>query len=61
MIGDIMLNKDFKNLKNILKYKLFFQVEHNLVLKEGRSVDKNNLLIDISMWMKPCFPCCFLS
>jgi hypothetical protein len=44
MIGDIMLNKDFKNLKNILKYKLFFQVEHNLVLKEGRSVDKNNLL-----------------
>ena len=35
-----MLNKDFKLNSNYEKYNLFFQVEHNLVLKEGRSIKK---------------------
>jgi len=43
MLSDNMLNNNFKNL-NYLKYKIFFQVEHNLVLKEGRSINKNNLI-----------------
>ena len=33
-----MLNKDFKLNSNYEKYNLFFQIEHNLVLKEGRSI-----------------------
>lgn len=39
MLNDLMLNKDFKSNSNYENYKLFFQVEHNLVLKEGRSIE----------------------
>ena len=35
MLNDLMLNKDFKLNSNYEKYNLFFQMEHNLVLKEG--------------------------
>ena len=38
MLNGSMLNKDFKLNSNYEKYNLFFQVEHNLVLKEGRSI-----------------------
>lgn len=44
MLDENMLNKKFKNLINHEKYNFFFQVEHNLVLKEGRSIDKNNFI-----------------
>lgn len=43
MLNDLMLNKDFNLNSNYEKYNLFFQVEHNLVLKEGRSI-KNNIV-----------------
>ena len=44
MLNDSMLNKDFKYLINYQKYNIYFQIEHNLVLKEGRSIDTSNLI-----------------
>jgi hypothetical protein len=42
MDDNLMLNRKFnKDLK--IKYKLYFQIEHNLVLKGGRDVINNNL------------------
>ena len=43
MLNDLMLNKYFKLNSNYKKYNLFFQVEHNLVLREGRSI-KNKIV-----------------
>ncbi len=38
-MNETMLNRKFNNLTNMKKYKIYFQIEHNLVLKEGRSLD----------------------
>ena len=42
-LEDVLLNKDFKLNANYEKYNLFFQLEHNLVLKEGINI--KNIII----------------